>query len=118
MSQIKIYKPLCIVKMKDWWSLFAPLESMESIYKDLNSNISFVKIDWKVINKFSIDNIEEYAPYNDVEMYIASLSRLDRQVIEQRKKIKYEKIWKSIETIEEVQNILSKYREFQKTFKI
>ena len=110
-TQIKIYKPLCMIKMKDGAVLFAPLEAMDAIHKDLNDkDLAFVKIEGRITNKFSVDYVDEYIPTDDIDVFFGTVSRQDREALKLREKDKMAKVWKWFASIDEAAKRLENHK--------
>lgn len=103
--------------MKDGSVMFSPLENMEKIYADLNNTaLAFVKIEGRITNRFSVDYIDEYVPMDDIDLYIATLNRQEREAVQAREKTKKEAVWRWFESKQEAVNWLEKRREKREAF--
>lgn len=105
-TQIKEYKQLLTVELKDW-TLLNTEKTLEQLQKYFATAPDFVTIDWVMFNKYEFKKAYE-RKVDSVEQFILSQPKEVQDSIRDRAKQMRERVGKRFETIEQVQNFINK----------
>lgn len=101
-TAIKIYKPLCYVKLKNGEVLFASLEHKQNIINDANdTKVNLVMVEGKAVSRFDIVEIDEYIAKDDLHIFIASRNSEERRALVRREEQKRARLGRGFDDVHE-----------------
>jgi hypothetical protein len=85
MAELKIYKELTMIKLKDW----TVLNTEATVWQvaEILNNQKFVVIDWVWFNSYEVNKFEKYEP-TDVDSFILSQPKEIRDILYREIEIK------------------------------
>ena len=104
-TEIKEYKQLLTIELKDWTILNTD-KTLDELDKFLQQSKDFIQIDWVIFNKYELKKAYERKA-DSVEQFILSQPKDIQQKIRDRAKQMYDRVWKRFETIEQVQTFIN-----------
>lgn len=95
-NDLKIYKELTMVELKDWTTIMTPV-SVDDLLQACNSWLTFVKIDGKMVNVNLIAKASS-EPVWEIESFILSVTDVQvkerlRDIVDTRKKMWHKTNW-------------------------
>ena len=106
MNEIKEYKQILIVELKDWTTLRTE-KTIKQFMEYYATCGDLLFIDWVVFNCFEFKKAYEQKIYW-IEDFIFSLDKETQKKVREREKEKKDKIWKWFASIQEIQNYIEK----------
>lgn len=104
MNELKIYKQLTMIKLKDWSVLQTEMSAQDLAV--LFNQKEFIVIDWVWFNRYEVKTFEEYKP-NDVDCFILSQPKDKRERLQ--KKIDHRRKENLRVNIDIVKDILTRF---------
>ena len=111
-NYIKLYKPLCYVKLKSGDIYFTDAVNKKQLINDANdSKLNLIMIEGKAVARFDIVEIDDYnTEESDVKMFIATRPAPERRALIKRDEQKYSRVGKGIQTVQEASVWLERWR--------
>ena len=107
MWEIKVYKRLLKIELKDWSTLSSE-KTLEELEAYLQSGKDFFKIDWVIFNKFEFKKAYE-KKVDSIESFLENQSKEAQGRLEIRRKEKLQKVWRWFDNVQEIVNYMKTY---------
>ena len=104
MNEIKEYKQILIVELKDG-TILKTEKTLNQLMEYYANCWDLLLIDWVVFNRFEFKKAYE-EKIDWIEDFIFSLDKETQKKVRDREKEKKEKLWKWFENIQEIQNYI------------
>ena len=103
MSNIKQWKQLLIVELKDWTILHSD-KTLKELHDFMSNWKEFILIDWVMFWKYEFKKAYEKKS-DDITMYKLSLPEDKKEIIKQRES-KMKELWKRWKSVNQIQRYL------------
>lgn len=108
-TNIKEYKQLLTIELKDGTILNTD-KTLQQLQDYLSKWSDFITIDGVMFNKYEFKKAYE-RKVNDIEQYIMSKDRDTQKMIRFREKQMFERVWRTWENIEHIDNWLKNWND-------